>query len=1008
LTGLLMLVPATASAQVGPTSFGPVAFYGSGNFNTISVAAGDLNNDGFPDLVAVSQCYSSNPLDCHTGISVLINNGDGTFKPATTYKGDGTNGFRVAIADVNGDGILDLVILNSNNPTTISVMVGAGDGTFGAPVSYLLPTSSTYVPAAMAVADVNGDGKPDVVVALGNLSGGSAVLTVLLNQGGGTFGSAVIYNSGGLFGTQDVIVADVNGDGVPDLVDVNLCSTPTQFPNGTANPCVGSNGTEQPGTIGVLIGNGNGTFQPAAVYFSGGYMVTPGTGVSQTLAAVDLNHDGKLDLLVSNQCCQSYGMATVLLGNGDGSFQAPVTYSAGTTSNATWITAADVDGDGNPDAVVVSSTDPFGNRTPTVSVMLGNGDGTLQTPHCVSGTCSGLYNFFPYLTPANMVVMTDLNRDGKPDLIAAIGCGNAASCAQGAAVRVNQTPRAQTTTSLASAPNPSSYGQSVALTATVTSAAPGTPTGSVTFTGATTLGSAPLVGNTATLNVSTLLAGNHAIVASYSSDSAFRASTSAPLAQTVNLGGTATTVTSSANPSAFLQSVTFTATVTAAFGGGLTGSVTFKDGATVLGNGAMTGVTATFSTSTLAEGAHAITAIYSGDANSHGSTSAALNQSVGKASSMTSVASSLTPSFVTQAVTFTATVTGTFGGTPTGNVTFKNGATVLGTVALSGGTATYTTSALAAGSYTILAAYVGDIKFKPSSGNTKQVVNKYPTTTVVGSSLTPSKIGQLVTFTATVSSTHGVIPDGETVTFKNGATVLGTGTTSAGQATFSSASLAAGSFTITAVYAGDATFATSSGTVKQTVNKYSTTTVLTSSPNPSTVGSSVTFTATVSSTGGAIPDGETVTFKNGATVLGTGLTGAGQATFSSSSLAAGSLTIMAVYVGDATFVTSSGTVKQTVNKYTTTTVLTSSPNPSTLGSSVTFTATVSSTSGAIPDGETVTFKNGATVLGTGLTSGGTVAIAVSTLPHGSDPVTATYAGDPTFGASNGSIVQHVN
>src|SRR5437764_5317029 len=79
---LLMLLPAQAIAQVDPNSFGPVAFYSSGNVNTVSVAVGDLDNDGFPDLVTVSQCYSNSPLDCHAGISVLINNSDGTFKPA--------------------------------------------------------------------------------------------------------------------------------------------------------------------------------------------------------------------------------------------------------------------------------------------------------------------------------------------------------------------------------------------------------------------------------------------------------------------------------------------------------------------------------------------------------------------------------------------------------------------------------------------------------------------------------------------------------------------------------------------------------------------------------------------------------------------------------------------------------------------------------------------------------------------------------------------------------------
>jgi len=823
---VLTLVPAQAIAQVDPSSFGPPAFYASGSVNTTSVAVGDLNHDGFPDLVTASQCYSYPPLDCHAGVSVMINKGDGTFQPSVKYEGDELDAIGVAIGDVNGDGAPDVVVINNTSPTSMSVMLGNGDGTFQASVDYpLLPSGfgALYAPNqnAVTVADVSGDGKPDVVVAINNGSGGKSVITVLLNNGDGSFGSPTVYNSGGLFGTTGVIVADVNGDGRPDLIDVNLCSTPTGKPNGTSNPCIGSDASEQPGTVGVLLGNGDGTFQAAVVYFSGGYMAPAGVAISQSLTAVDLNHDGALDLVVSNQCCANYAMATVLIGNGDGTFQTPTNYSAGTVADATWITAADVDGDGNPDAIVLSATDPFGNRTPTVSVMLGNGDGTLQKPpNCVSYPCDGIYNFYPSLTPVNMVVATDLNGDSKPDLIAAIGCGNPASCAQEAGVRLNETPRAATTTALGSAPNPSGYGQSVMFTATVTSSAPGTPTGNVRFTeGATTLGISELAGDTATLSVSTLSAGAHTIVASYSSDSAFRASASTPLAQTVNKSGTTTALASTPNPSSYLQSVTFTATVTSEFGGALTGSVTFKDGSTVLGSSALSGTTATLTTSSLVIGTRSITAVYGGDANANASTSAVLRQSVRKATTATAVVSSLNPSFVGQAVTFTATVTGAFGGTPSGKVTFKNGTTVLGTVVLTGGTASLTTSALAAGSDAIVAAYAGDTKFKPSTGSVKQVVDKYSTTTAVASSQNPSTAGAPVTFTATVSSASGAIPDGETVTFKNGSTVLGTGTTSAGQASLSTSSLTVGSHTIAAIYAGDATFATSTGKVKQTVTR---------------------------------------------------------------------------------------------------------------------------------------------------------------------------------------------
>ena len=408
-------------------------------------------------------------------------------------------------------------------------------------------------------------------------------------------------------------------------------------------------------------------------------------------------------------------------------------------------------------------------------------------------------------------------------------------------------------------------------------------------------------------------------------------------------------------------------------------------------------------------GSRTLTASYGGDSNFNPSTSASVTEAVNKAATTTSVTSSLNPSFAGQSVTFTVTVTGAYGGTPSGSVILKDGSATLTALTLPmSGTVTYSTTQLTVGSHSISASYVGDANFLASSGAVTQVVKKNATTTIVTSSLNPSNVGQQVTFTANVSSTGGAIPDGETITFKYGATVLGMGTTSSGSVSINVSTLPAGSDSVVASYPGDATFSASTGTVRQVVNKFATTTAVTSSLNPSNVGQSVTFTANVSSTGGNIPDGETITFKYGATVLGTGTTSGGSASISASTLPAGSDSVVATYAGDPTFATSSGSVKQVVNKFATTTAVTSSLNPSTVGQVVTFTASVSSTGGAIPDGETITFKYGATVLGTSTTSGGSASIAVSTLPAGSDSVVATYAGDPTFAASTGSVKQVVN
>src|SRR5262249_54982467 len=149
-------------------------------------------------------------------------------------------------------------------------------------------------------------------------------------------------------------------------------------------------------------------------------------------------------------------------------------------------------------------------------------------------------------------------------------------------------------------------------------------------------------------------------------------------------------------------------------------SVTFKDGATTLGTGALNGTAmATFSTSSLTVSGHSITAVYAGDASFAGSTSSALTQTVNTAATSAAVISSLNPSTTGQSVTFTATVTATApgAGTPTGTVTFKDGAATLGAGTLSAGVATFGTITLTAGSHSITAVYGGDANFTGSTSS---------------------------------------------------------------------------------------------------------------------------------------------------------------------------------------------------------------------------------------------------------------------------------------------------
>ncbi len=561
-----------------------------------------------------------------------------------------------------------------------------------------------------------------------------------------------------------------------------------------------------------------------------------------------------------------------------------------------------------------------------------------------------------------------------------------------------------TVVSLTSGTNPSAYSNSLTFTALVASAA-GTPTGTVQFSvDGSNVGSAvALSSGTATLTTSSLSAGTHSITAAYSLTSNFAASTSSPLSQTVNKASTsiAVSLTSGTNPSTYSSSVTFAATVSPSVPNGET--VTFYDGGTSIGTGTTSGGRATFATNTLTAGTHAITATYSGDSNYVASTSSAFSQMVNKMPTTVTVTSNSNPSTYSSSVTFTATVSASV---PSGEtVTFYDASTQIGTgTTSSGGAATFATNTLTLGTHSITATYSGDSNYVAStSPAVSQVVNKMPTTVAVTSSANPSTYSSSVTFTATVSPS---VPNGETVTFYDGSTQIGTGTTSPGSlATFATNPLTTGTHAITATYSGDSNYIRgTSSVVSQVVNKMPTAVTVTASANPSTYGSSVTFTATVSP---SVPNGETVTFYDGgANQIGTGTTSGSGATLTTNALAIGTHSVTATYSGDSNYLGStSSAFSQAINNLPTTVTITSNSNPSTYSSSVTFTATVSP---SVPNGETVAFYDGSTQIGTGTTSsGGTATFTTNALTAGTHSITAAYSGDSTYIASTSSAVSQV-
>jgi large repetitive protein len=584
---------------------------------------------------------------------------------------------------------------------------------------------------------------------------------------------------------------------------------------------------------------------------------------------------------------------------------------------------------------------------------------------------------------------------------------------------------ANTTTSVSSSANPAVSGQSVTFTATVavTSPGSGTATGTVTFKdGSTTLGTGTLSGGQATFATAALSVGLHSITVVYGGDSNYNTSTSSALSQTVNKASTTMAVASGTNPSVSGQSVTYTATVTVTSPGSGTasGSVTFKDGITVLGTKTLAGNVATLSNSSLSVGSHSITAEFAGDSNLNGSTnSPALSQTVNKADTTTSVAASANPSVNGQSVTFTATVATTSpgSGTASGTVTFKDGSTTLGTASLSSGQATFSTSALSVGSHSITAVYGGDSSFNTSTSSTlSQTVNKASTTVSASSSPNPSVTGQSVTLSATVSVTSpgSGTPTG-TVTFKSVGNVLCSYTLTGSDAGVASCSvpLDAGSYSITAEYAGDSNYnAATSSASSQTVNKAGTTTTASTTPaSPVVYGTSVTLSADVApvSPGTGTPTGS-VEFFDGATSLGTATLSSGHAS-TTTTFAIGDHTIGATYIpgSDVNYQSSSSTsASLTVNKSAPTiSPITSSPSSPILHQSVLFTATIQTASGTgtvAPTG-TVQFKFDGSNFGNPVTLSGANASSdsISTLSQGDHTVAVEYSGDSNYKAGTNSV-----
>ncbi|SFI19723.1 beta strand repeat-containing protein [Planctomicrobium piriforme] len=326
--------------------------------NATAVAAADVNRDGIVDLV------TSNGENFATGsVSVLIGNGDGTFQNEVRYK-VGAGASDILAVDLNKDGNVDLVTSNGNS-VNLSVLMGNGDGTFQPEVKYQVGS----IPRSLIATDLNNDGRLDIVTSNFYIS----TVSVLLGNGDGTLQGRQEYDTGP--SPSDLIAADVNEDGQMDIVTVGGDSISTN--------------------VSILLGNGSGTLAAPQRFAAG--------NSPMSVTAVDLNGDNHLDLVTANTGAND---VSVLLGNGNGTFQTQLKYTLPVGLSPVSIISSDVNQDGRPD-IITANTSGTNGPTGSISVLLGVGDGTFFQPYTntdVGFNCTS-------------VILRDVNSDGLPDYI---------------------------------------------------------------------------------------------------------------------------------------------------------------------------------------------------------------------------------------------------------------------------------------------------------------------------------------------------------------------------------------------------------------------------------------------------------------------------------------------------------------------------------------------------------------------------------------------------------------
>jgi hypothetical protein len=658
----------------GKGNFTPSGSYGVA---TSPFLFADLNGDGKQDLIAGGG----------SGALIFPGNGDGTFQAAPVAP------FYGPTADVNNDGIADILFFppqnNQTGPANLFVTaLGRGDGTYSIldQTTMLLPSTTGYL---LVTGDFNGDGNIDTLAiqpgSIGhNASCGppNAQLFSYLGTGNGQFvakGTALALGVGSV--QPGTITGDFNSDGKLDLIVPYGCDANDNIlflpgnGDGTFGAPVLLNATQtlgQPGLLAgdlnndkkldfiygnaVFLGNGDGTFKQIPL--------NPApTGTASVIALADLNGDGILDAVYSPG-------SSIYAGNGEGTFQTTPFYtvpiscgSSGVCTFANSLALGDVNGDGNPDLLLLESSGSL-SFSPSLVLYLGDGHGnfTQDPDYYFVGT---LNNQPPYTTtPVRLNNQAPpLISDKRLDLSMTSGANGFPAYTVSLLNQTNPTPvkpaAVNSTTALQASPAAAAPNASITLTASVFGTS---PTGSVSFSAnGNSLGTETVTNGIATLQTSFANAGSYAVTATYSGDSDNTASTSAATAVTISAAASSTTLQAPSSGSVNGQ-ITLKATVS---GNSPTGSVSFSAGSTSLGTATLTSGVATLQTSFAAAGSYSVTATYKGDQNNAASTSSAATIVIAAPDftvSATPTTGTITPG-QTATFTFTVSPVGGYAGT---------------------------------------------------------------------------------------------------------------------------------------------------------------------------------------------------------------------------------------------------------------------------------------------------------------------------------------------------------